>query len=119
MPKKDNKLIIYEKMTQLIFYSRNLLKKFPKSETFDLCADIKNNLYENLRNIIYAWKEKNNEIKMEMLKKIDVDIFILKTFVRLSYQYKYITPKNYMVWDEKISEIGKMIGGWQKTCQKE
>ena len=26
---------------------------------------------------------------------------------------------NYMVWNEKISEIGKMVGGWLKTCQKE
>ncbi len=23
-----------------------------------------------------------------------------------------------MVWNEKIAEIGKMIGGWMKTCQK-
>lgn len=90
MPKKDNRLIIYEKMNGLIFYSKNLLTKFPKSERFDLCTDIKENLYSNLR-----------------------------TMTRLSYEYKYITPKNYMVWNEKISEIGKMIGGWLKTCQKE
>ena len=44
MPKKDNRLIIYEKATNLIIYSKNLLNKYPKSERFDLCADIKNTL---------------------------------------------------------------------------
>lgn len=47
MPKKDNRLIIYEKTTNLIIYSKNLLNKYPKSERFDLCADIKNTLYQN------------------------------------------------------------------------
>ena len=119
MPKKDSRLIIYEKMTQLIFYSKNLTAKFPKSERFDLCTDIKENLYCNLRNIIYAWKEKDLEKRVEYLTKVDVDLYILKTMTRLSYEYKYITPKNYMVWNEKIAEIGKMVGGWLKACQKE
>ena len=119
MPKKDERLIIYEKMTQLIFYSKNLMIKFPKSERFDLCTDIKENLYGNLRNIIYAWKERNTLKRAEILNKIDVELYVLKTMTRLSYEYKYITPKNYMVWNEKISEIGKMVGGWLKACQKE
>ena len=51
--------------------------------------------------------------------QVDVDMYVLKTLTKISYEYKYITPKNYMVWNDKISEIGKMLGGWMKTCQKE
>ena len=29
MPKKDNRLIIYEKVTNLIIYSKGLLNKYP------------------------------------------------------------------------------------------
>lgn len=118
MSKKDSRLIIYEKMNKLIFYSKNLLQKYPKSERFDLCTDIKQNLYEILRNVIWAWKEKNNIKRIDILNKIDVELYVLKTLTRLSYEYKYITSKNYMVWNEQISEIGKMVGGWLKTCQK-
>lgn len=119
MPKKDSRLIIYEKMNVLIFYSKNLIQKFPKCERFDLCTDIKQNLYTNLRYIIYAWKERDISKRLEILNKIDVELYVLKTLTRLSFEYKYITPKNYMVWNEKIGEIGKMIGGWIKQCQKE
>ena len=119
MPKKDNRLITYEKMNNLICYSRNLLVKFPKSERFDLCVDIKNTLYESLKNIIFAWKEYKNEEKLKYLKKIDIDLVFLKSLILLSYKCKYITQKNFMVWNENVSEIGKLIGGWIKTCQKD
>lgn len=119
MPKKDTRLIIYEKMNGLIFYSKNLTQKFPKSERFDLCTDIKETLYKILRKVIYAWKERNNNKRVQILNEIDVELYVLKTLTRLSFEYKYITPKNFMVWNEKISEVGKMIGGWLKTCQKE
>ena len=119
MTRKETTLLTYEKFTNLIYYSKNLINKFPKSERFDLCTDIKSLLYTILRNIIYAWKEYNNYKRLEILKQIDVDLIVLKSMIRLSYNYTYITNKNFMVWDSKIAEIGRLIGGWIKTCQKE
>ena len=106
MPKIDNRLVTYQKMTNLIYYSKNLLKKYPKSERFDLCNDIKNVLYENLKYIVYAWKAYGN-------------LVVLKSFITISYKSMYINQKNYMVWNEQVDEIGKLIGGWMKSCQKE
>lgn len=97
MPKIDNKLVIYQKMTNLIYYSKNLLNKYPKSERFDLCSDIKNILYKMLRNIIYAWKAFKNEEKLKYLTVVDVDLIVLKTLITISYKYQYISQKNYMV----------------------
>lgn len=118
MPKIDSRLLTYQKMVNLIYYSKNLLKKYPKSERFDLCSDIKNNLYTNLRNIIFAWKEYKNEDKLKYLRIVDVDLVVLKSLITISYKYQYISQKNYMVWTEHVSEIGKLIGGWTKACQK-
>ena len=118
MPKVDNRLVIYQKFTNLIYYSKNLLNKYPKSERFDLCSDIKNILYTTLRNIIFAWKAYDNNEKLRYLRQIDVDLLVLKSLITISYKYQYITQKNYMVWNEHISEIGKLLGSWIKTCQK-
>ena len=100
-------------------YSKNLTNKFPKSEKFDLSTDIKQEIYMCIRKTIYAWKERNNEKRMIYLNQIDVELYVLKSLTRIAYEFKYITPHNYMVWNEKIAEIGKMLGGWIKTCQKE
>ena len=118
MAKIDNRLLTYQKMLKLIYYSKNLLNKYPKSERFDLCTDIKNILYKILRNIIYAWKEYDNKVKLKYLREVDVDLVVLKGFITISNKYQYITLKNYMVWTENVNEIGKLIGGWIKSCQK-
>lgn len=93
MPKKDNRLITYEKITMLIYYSKNLLNKYPKCEKFDLCTDIKQILYRSLRNVVFAWKEYSNENKMKYLREIDVDLVVLKSLVKISYNFQYITRK--------------------------
>ena len=77
-----------------------------------------NILYTTLRNIIFAWKAYDNNEKLRYLRQIDVDLLILKSLITISYKYQYITQKNYMVWNEHISEIGKLVGGWIKSCQK-
>ena len=118
MAKIDNKLVIYQKFTELIYYSNNLLIKYPKSEKFDLCCDIKNVLYKNLRNIIFAWKAFDNKEKLKYLRVVDVDLIFLKSLITISYKSKYISQKNYMVWNDKIAEIGKLLGSWIKICQK-
>ena len=118
MASKDERLIVYEKITNLVFYAKNLLNKYPKSERFDLCANIKNSLYFIERQVIFAWKENDERKRKEYLKNADIEIYVLKTFVRISFLSKYITEKNYMVWNEKLSEIGRMIGGWLKRCPK-
>lgn len=119
MAKKDDRLIVYEKITKLIIYSKNLLNKYPKSERFDLCVDIKNTLYICLEQVMYALKTKNQNERVKYLLNADVKLYVLKTLTRLSFEFKYISPQNYMTWDNYITEIGKMIGGWIKTCQKE
>jgi hypothetical protein len=119
MSSKDNRLILYEKISDLIIYSKNLLNKYPKSERFDLCTDIKNKLYRCLECIMYAIKAENVNERYKYLKEVDVNLYVLKTLVKMSFEFKYISPKNYMVWDNHITEIGKMVGGWIKKCQKE
>ncbi|MCI9177207.1 MAG: diversity-generating retroelement protein Avd [Clostridia bacterium] len=118
MPKVDEKLLIYQKMTNLIYYSKNLLNKYPKCERFDLCSDIKNNLYRTLKNVIFAWKAYENKEKLEYLREIDVDLLVLKSLITISYKYQHISQKNYMVWNEHVGEIGKLVGSWMKTCQR-
>lgn len=114
----NNNLLIYQKFLELVYYSNDITKKYPKSEKFNLVKDIKNLLYTNLRLILYAMKTVNKKDKLKFLSDLDVNLIILKVHVRLSYRYQYITLKNYEVWCTKISDIGNMLGAWIISCQK-
>ena len=102
----ESELIIYQKYIDLVEYGYNLLIKYPKTEKYALTSEIRKSMFETLRLILYA-------------NKIDAEISTQKFFVRFSYKNKYISHNNYFEWSKRLDEIGKIIGGWIKSCLRE
>lgn len=114
--KTNESLVIYQKYLDLIYYTNNLCRKYPKSEKQALAAETKQSLYHGLRYLIYAYKEYNKRSKLNYLNQIDVELNLQKVFIRLAYKYQYITKQNYETWCHKITDICNMLGGWIKSC---
>ena len=111
-------LVIYPKYMELIYYSNDIVRKFPKSEQFALVKEIKNALYSGLKDIMYAIKVYNKQDKLKYLKELDIQLTLLKIHVRLAFKYKYITIQNYQSWNNIISDICNLLGGWINSCLK-
>lgn len=118
MIKKDKNLVIYQKYMDLILYTNDIVRKYPKSERFSLVEEIKNALYKGLRNLMYAIKTYNIQEKLKYLKELDINLSLLKVHIRLSNKYKYITSQNYASWSNLVTDICNMLGGWINSCQK-
>lgn len=117
--KTNNKsLKIYQKYLELIYYSNDIVRKYPKCENFALVKEIKNSLYVGLRNLMYAIKTYNKNDKLKFLNELDINLNLLKVQTRLSYRYKYISMQNYQSWSNLITDICNMLGGWIVSCQK-
>lgn len=114
----QNNLKIYQKYLELIYYSNDIVRKYPKSENFTLVSEIKNSLYIGLRNLMYAIKSYNKNDKLKHLNEFDINLNLLKVHIRLSYKYKYISLKNYQSWSNLITDICNMLGGWITSCLK-
>ena len=61
---KEN-LIIYKKYIELVYYTNDIVKKYPKSEKFALVSEIKQTLYLGLRNLLFAIKSFNKYDKLK------------------------------------------------------
>lgn len=118
MEKTQNNLVIYQKYLELIYYSNDIVRKYPKSENFCLVNEIKNSLYIGLRNLMYAIKCFNKQDKLKYLNEFDINLNLLKVHIRLSYKYKYISLQNYQTWSRLITDICNMLGGWINSCLK-
>lgn len=114
----NNNLKIYQKYIELIYYSNDIVRKYPKSENFTLVAEIKNSLYTGLRSLMYAIKSYNKQDKLKNLNEFDINLNLLKVQIRLSYKYKYISIQNYQTWSNLITDICNMLGGWIYSCLK-
>ena len=106
-------LPIFEKTYELILWLYLTVNKFPKSQRFVLGQQIEKTFLEILGGIIQTNQEKN---KLPYLKKISVELDKLRILIRLSKDLKFISIRQYEFVAEKINEIGKMLGGWIKSC---
>jgi four helix bundle protein len=106
-------LIIYEKTLEMIEYGIIALRQFPKHEKFVLSAMIRQQMYEILKLIVETNKR---TYRKTALTELDITHETLRHFVELSYRHlKYLDHKKYVIWMEKINEIGKLIGGWIRS----
>lgn len=118
MNKDIEKLIIYNKYIDLFYYSYNIIKKYPKSEKYILCSDIKRLLEEGYKYIIYAYYEKLYKDKYNYLKEIYSNLTIITFYIRISYKEKYISLKNYESWSRKINSVLINLNNWMISCQR-
>lgn len=116
--KTNNNLLIYQKYMDLIYYTNDIVRKYPKSERFALVEEIKNTTYSGFRMLMHAIKTYATQEKLKYLKELDIYVSLLKVHIRLSHKYKFITTQNYETWSSKITDISNMLGGWINSCQK-
>ena len=117
-PNSKGNLAIYQKYMELIYYTNDLIRKYPKSETFALVKEIKNSMYSGLRLLMYAIKVYNKQEKLKYLNELDINLNLLKVHIRLSYKYKFISLQNYQTWCTNITNICNMLGAWISSCLK-
>ncbi len=115
---KSNNLLIYQKYLELVYYTNDLVRKYPKSENFALVREIKSTIYDGLRNLMYAIKSYRTQDKLKYLNEFDINLSLLKIHIRISYKYKYISLQNYTTWSKLVTDICNMLGGWINSCQK-
>ena len=118
MAKEVEDLIIYKQFIELIYYTEMITEKFPKHEKLSLVTTIKNTTYDGCKNIIDAYKVYDKNEKLLYLGKLDSNLKFLKVLIRVSYKRKYISNRNYASWAKKITNIGNLLGGWFRSCQK-
>ncbi|WP_417539570.1 diversity-generating retroelement protein Avd [Marinobacter sp.] len=103
------------RLEELEGYSHVALHQFPKLERHLLCAEIRQSLNRIQRLAITAWKRYH---KQSTLKDLDIEIEVLRGWIRKSLRLQYINAHRYQVWSEHIGQIGRMVGGWLKASHR-
>ena len=109
-----NDLVIFQKIYDFMLYMYPIVNTFPKSQRFVLAQHIENITLDTLEKIIKINSGEDKE-KRELFKEIDINIDKLKILFRLAKDLKFISIKRYGIISERVLEIGKLAGGWQKS----
>lgn len=94
------------------FYGYSLL--FPKKDKYTLGAKCEQYIIVTLELILAASSVPPTE-KLTLLRQANVQFDTLKMLLRLAREIGAIDAKKYLVLQTNIREIGRMIGGWQRS----
>lgn len=111
-------LNIYKQTLELIYYTEEILIKYPKVEKTALVSTIKLTTYDSMKLIIEISKCYNKQKKLNLLNELDSKLKFLKVLIRVSYKRKYINSNNYGAWSKKLLNIGNLLGGWINSVVK-
>ena len=58
------------------------------------------------------------EARLSQLINVSADVDMLRVFLRLSLDVKALPQKRYITLQEKLDEIGRMLGGWIRSLKQ-
>ncbi len=93
----------------------NTPRVFSRSYRFVLGERIERNLYDVLEMLIEA---KFSKERLEMLKKVNLRLEILRHQIRLAKDLQGVRQKSYLHAAKAIDEIGRMLGGWLNSAKR-
>lgn len=87
------------------------LDQFPRNRRFTLGERIETGLLQVLENLIQAAYQKQ---KSESLRHANLQLDVVRHLWRLSHTLKSVTHQSYGQGAERLTELGRQIGGWRK-----
>jgi len=90
------------------------LRFFPKAEKYTLGEKIETLILEIL-DLTMKTVRRPKEERLPYVKQIDEQTNFLKTLVRLASEIQALDNKKYLILEEKLQEIGRMVGGWLRS----
>lgn len=101
-------LKLHKETYDFILWIFPIIKNFPKSEKFTIGEKIKLTSLNFFNNVVCVLK---NYDRKESLKNADLDLEIIRLYLRLAMDLKIISFQRYEVGSRKTDSLGKMIGG--------
>ena len=101
-------------MRQLYKLYYKYLELFPKKDKFALGAKCENYIITVLELLLSA-SSANKEEKATIVKRTSIKFDTLKAMLRITRELDIIDAKKYINLQKQLFEIGRQLGGWQKS----
>ena len=104
-------LIIFQKAYDFLKWEHVLVAKYPKAEKFVLAQKTENAALELVSAIIEA---NFRHDKTAALPRVILALELLRIWVRLGFDLRFMSLKQYETGSRSLDEIGRLLGGWTK-----
>ena len=107
-------LILFQKIYDFIRWLYPTINKFPKNQRFVLGQQLEQSAISILKLTIRAEQTRGAE-RLEYQRHLSVELDVLRILCRLSKDLRFVSIGQYAFTAERINEMGRILGGWQKV----
>ncbi|MEM7112993.1 MAG: diversity-generating retroelement protein Avd [Chloroflexota bacterium] len=105
---------IFSKTYDLIKWLIPTTTKFPREQRFVLAKHVQEAALTFQESIIEA-SMSHGRSRKQSLQKADINLTKLRFQLRLCQDLQLISPRQYRHAAEMVAEVGRLLGGWQKS----
>lgn len=105
---------VFQKTYDLYKALHEIVKKYPKGDRYSLGEKTQQKVLDLLEAITKAGHAKK-EWKAAILDQAIAASDLVKVFIRLGYDTTCLNQKQYIALEERLQEIGRMLGGWKRS----
>lgn len=115
LPRQFQDIPIVVSLYHLYHSFHETLITFPKSERYSLGATCQNEILTLTKHCLRAAGTSNHEVKLRYLQEASVNLDSARLLLSLAKDCKCLPNQTYQQLDARLSEIGRMLGGWLKS----
>ena len=90
---------------------------FPKKDRYVLGQRCELYIIDILEGVMVAAQTEKSK-KLQILEQVSNKLDLLKVFIRLASDLNALSDKRYIVCQNHLQEIGKMLGGWIRSVRE-
>lgn len=107
---------IFKKTYELYKEFYGLRNSVARQDRYTIWQRCENIILDILENVLWVSQMSKLE-KLPILEKTSLKLNFLRVFFRLCKEIKVLDAKKYILFEEDINEIGRMLGGWIKSTK--
>lgn len=104
--KSYHKLLVWQKMRELLILTYQLTEKLPVSENFGLKSQMRRAVVSTISNFVEGYLKKSNKEKLYFMSITETSLLELEAQSEICMILKYWIDKEYNEFDKKRSEVG-------------
>lgn len=110
----NNEIPVIKKVYELYKTFYGYSKLFPKKDKYVLGSKCEEYIVATLELLLAASSAPKSE-KFVHIRQANIKFDALKIFIRITNDIKMLDNKKYLALQKQLQEIGRMLGGWQKS----
>lgn len=107
-------MVIFSKTYDFLSWLIPLTLNFPKQHRFIVTARLQKAALDFQESLIEANAERGAR-RTEKLRQADAELLKVRLYLRLCQRWDWIKDGQYHFAAQMVAELGRLLGGWQKS----